>query len=669
MAAPSGTVWGSIAGGYGRIGIYAGVSSTATQTTVTVEVWFWSKYSVSDTGNTLYYDNKSASGSATTSAGSVSISTTVDSGSGWSTSNQQKLKSYSYTYTRGTSAVTRYLYAKLINIDRVGAAMYASTTVSIPKLASYTVSYNANGGSGAPSSQTKWYGKALALSSSKPTRSGYTFKGWAASASGSVAYAAGASYTANAAVTLYAVWQANTYTVKYNANGGSGAPGNQTKTHDTALTLSSTKPTRTNYTFMGWATSASGSVAYAAGASYTNNASITLYAVWKLAYNSPIIHSLTASRCNSDGTETDDGTCGLIKFSWSCSKAVTSIAVAWASPSATGGSATVAASGTSGTVSQVIGGSALSADASYTITVTVTDSGGESSAKTTLNGALFPIDAKAGGDGVSFGKPAELGAAESIGGTGVADFGFDAKFNKPVYGKALGMDKLPAVPSGSDLNDYKEPGCYAVQSNAIAATCTNVPIDRAGRLEVWSSTGEGIRPEKYSYLRQRYIPYNSPNAVWEREITRSADNVWKYYDWWRSSLTPAASEYVYHEPKILWGADLTSGMYMTAGHTINLSEPVSEQRNGIVLVFSAYGGTDDTNYSWQSFFVPKQLVELSTSGHMFTLGRGKFSYVGTKYLYIRDTSITGHADNNLTGTNNGITFANNKFVLRYVIGV
>lgn len=120
---------------------------------------------------------------------------------------------------------------------------------------------------------------------------------------------------------------------------------------------------------------------------------------------------------------------------------------------------------------------------------------------------------------------------------------------------------------------------------------------------------------------------------------------------------------------VLWGADMASGMCMTATDTASLSEAVSAQRNGIVLVFCAYNGIDDTNYSWQSFFVPKQLVALSTSGHTFTLSQEKFSYTGTKYLYIYDTYITGHSDNSLTGTNNGITYANNKFVLRYVIGV
>lgn len=125
----------------------------------------------------------------------------------------------------------------------------------------------------------------------------------------------------------------------------------------------------------------------------------------------------------------------------------------------------------------------------------------------------------------------------------------------------------------------------------------------------------------------------------------------------------------YHEQHVLWGDGITSGMCMTAGHTANLSEAVSAQPHGIVLVFCEYNGSDDTNYSWQSFFVPKQLVALSTAGHMFTLSSGKFTYVGTKHLYINDTSITGHPDNNLTGTNNGITYANYKFVLCYVIGV
>jgi hypothetical protein len=196
-------------------------------------------------------------------------------------------------------------------------------------------------------------------------------------------------------------------------------------------------------------------------------------------------------------------------------------------------------------VNQVVGNGQLSVSSSYTIQVTVTDPGDSTEDTRTLNSQAFTIHGKNGGDGIAFGKMAELGAAVSLGGSGVADFAFDAKFNQPVYGKALGMDRLPAIPSNSDLNDYMEPGCYAVYSNAIAASCANIPVDRAGRLEVWSATGEGVRLEQWSYLRQRFIPYNSGNAVWERELTRGEDNVWNYYEWWKSSLTPEASEKVY----------------------------------------------------------------------------------------------------------------------------
>ena len=79
-----------------------------------------------------------------------------------------------------------------------------TVTISCP---TYTVAYNMNGGSGTISSQTKYYNKSLTLSSTKPTRSGYTFKGWSTSSSAtSPTYQAGGTYTNNAGATLYAVW-------------------------------------------------------------------------------------------------------------------------------------------------------------------------------------------------------------------------------------------------------------------------------------------------------------------------------------------------------------------------------------------------------------------------------------------------------------------------------
>lgn len=493
-----------------------------------------------------YYNGAQTNYGMTASSGGGSVTlnpfgTKASSGSGTLTGT------YSISGNASATKTVAVTFRNFNNDNGNSATKAINLSVTVPAWTSYTVSYNANGGSGAPSSQTKWKDQALTLSSTKPTRTGYSFQGWATSASGGVAYAAGASYTANAAVTLYAVWKANTYTVSYNANGGSGAPGNQTKTYGTALTLSSTKPTRTNYTFKGWGTSASATtVSYAAGASYTANAAITLYAVWELAYKKPRITNFTVKRCDSSGTVKDDGTCALVSFEWECDQNVSSILIKWkqATAEAYNSSYTVSASGISGNVSQVVGGGLLSVGSSYTIQVIVKDSD-SADATRTLNSRKFTMHGKPGGDGISFGKMAELGASESLGGNGVAEFAFDGKFNNPVYGKALGMDRLPAIPADSDFNDYMEPGCYAVHSNAIAATCANIPVDRAGRLEVWSATGEGVRLEQWSYLRQRFIPYNSGNAVWERELTRGEDNVWHYYEWWMSSLTPEASERVY----------------------------------------------------------------------------------------------------------------------------
>ena len=88
-------------------------------------------------------------------------------------------------------------------------AVKATASVTVPAKPSYTVSYNANGGSGAPSNQTKWYGENLTLSSTVPTKTGYAFLGWSTSSTAtSATYSAGGTYSSNSAATLYAVWEA-----------------------------------------------------------------------------------------------------------------------------------------------------------------------------------------------------------------------------------------------------------------------------------------------------------------------------------------------------------------------------------------------------------------------------------------------------------------------------
>ena len=180
---------------------------------------------------------------------------------------------------------------------------------------SYTISYNANGGSGAPGSQTKTHGTDLKLSSTKPTRSGYTFVNWNTKSDGSgTNYASGATYNTNANITLYAIWKTNSsggdtttkYTVSYNANGGSGTPSNQTKPQGTNLVLSSTKPTRSGYTFVNWNTKGDGTgKSYAPGATYSTDANLTLYAIWKTnASGGPVTKKYTIKFDANGGTGT-----------------------------------------------------------------------------------------------------------------------------------------------------------------------------------------------------------------------------------------------------------------------------------------------------------------------------------------------------------------------------
>ena len=175
--------------------------------------------------------------------------------------------------------------------NNIAVATYASgDTRQIWKLDpsnQFTVSYNANGGTGAPASQTMYQGRESALSSTVPTRSGYTFNGWNTKADGTgTAYSAGGTIVLNSNVTLYAQWKSDSYTLTYNANGGTGAPSAQTVTKGGTIVIPSTVPTRSGYTFNGWNTKADGSgdLFYNPGDSIALSKNMTLYAIWETAY-------------------------------------------------------------------------------------------------------------------------------------------------------------------------------------------------------------------------------------------------------------------------------------------------------------------------------------------------------------------------------------------------
>lgn len=246
---------------------------------------------------TITYNANGGSGAPSSQTGAfnanVKLSTTVPIKSGykflgWNTSSTATTAAYT---AGGTYTITG------------NVTLYAIWSNAI----TYTITYNANGGSGAPSSQTGASGTTVALSSAIPTRTNYIFVGWATSSSAtSPSYHAGSLYAISANVTLYAVWLENRYTIHYNANRGTGAPASQIKMATTALTLSSTIPTRTKHTFLGWSTSPTAtSATYSAGGNYTANECVILYAVWSIGDDSTYIFKDGHIEC-VNFIETDD---------------------------------------------------------------------------------------------------------------------------------------------------------------------------------------------------------------------------------------------------------------------------------------------------------------------------------------------------------------------------
>lgn len=260
----------------------------------------------------------------------------------------------SFTFSGSLSKNTSYylfLYTKSTN-DIYGFNNTFIDTASITYTKnSYTVKYDANGGSGAPSSQTKIYGETLTLSSTKPTKSDgstsstsnfditgnanggyfgtstttttkitasktqpkkitYTFSKWNTASGGSgTDYSAGGSYTANSGATLYAQYTSttsNTGTASY-SNNNIGALSKPTRAQATVATYTvefdcnglnfvysdKTANKKRSYTFGGWATSADATSANAS-ASYTS--ATTVYAYWTHTDSTDAINLPTPTR-------------------------------------------------------------------------------------------------------------------------------------------------------------------------------------------------------------------------------------------------------------------------------------------------------------------------------------------------------------------------------------
>ena len=193
-----------------------------------------------------------------------------------------------YTFTGWNTAAdgsgTGYSGGDAFTLPSSGSdTLYAQWQIN-----SVTLTYDAQGGVGEPGDQSGDAGSDVTVSSTVPTRDGYTFTGWNTAADGSgTGYSGGDAFTlpSSGSDTLYAQWQINSVTLTYDAQGGVGEPGDQSGDAGSDVTVSSTVPARDGYTFTGWNTAADGSgTGYSGGDAFTlpSSGSDTLYAQWQI---------------------------------------------------------------------------------------------------------------------------------------------------------------------------------------------------------------------------------------------------------------------------------------------------------------------------------------------------------------------------------------------------
>lgn len=146
---------------------------------------------------------------------------------------------------------------------------------------SYTVQYNANGGTNAPASQTKIKDEAMRITSSIPKKVGHIFKGWASSRTATEPqYQTGGTYTRNTPITMYAVWEPEIYTITFDTKDGKGDVPSTKITYGNTMKMPN-NVVKEGYYLKGWSKTPNGqTVDYRIGLDYSFTQDTTLYAVW-----------------------------------------------------------------------------------------------------------------------------------------------------------------------------------------------------------------------------------------------------------------------------------------------------------------------------------------------------------------------------------------------------
>lgn len=360
-----------------------------------------------------------------------------------------------------------------------------------------------------------------------------------------------------------------------------------------------------------------------------------------LDYSQPNVTSLKVKRCDADGTENINGEYAQITFSATATPLNNLNTVNYSlqfkkQSEADYSTVDFIEYKNQYNITDLSYIFAADSSSTYNARIVITDGLTSVTKTTVISTAEVLMHWRADGKGMGLGKVGEIE-------NGV-DIGYKTRF-------AGGIEHLLLEPE-TDLNEIKTPNIY-IGANVASYNYLNCPFDNGTfTLEVFGAGVDG-------QVKQKITDCNKTDA-------RSFERFFYENEW---GAWVCVSDFL---GKLLWDGSTTAnnGYFMNENQTIALTEAISKQPHGIVLVFSYYTDGSGQDYNFQSFFISKVFVALKNGkGHQFPLANANYTAVGGKYLYISDTQIKGNAHNETSGTNNGVSFDNKKFVLRYVIGV
>ena len=179
----------------------------------------------------------------------------------------------------------------------------------------------------------------------------------------------------------------------------------------------------------------------------------------------------------------------------------------------------------------------------------------------------------------------------------------------------------------------------------------------------------------YAYRVKVYVEDNFTNYTSQEKSIPVGEATWTEYkdrvDFKKLTIQnkDIINDIIKSQP-ILWGPNY---FYMNANQTINLLQKISEQKNGIVLVWQSYADGEPKYYDFNYTFIPKYHIAIHEgAGVTCWLANSTGNIIATKYVYVFDSKIQGNAVNetgSTTRSGSGIITNSKNWVLTHVLGV